>query len=154
MYQEVILDESRNPYHRVYAIEDPNKSHQFNPSCGDDLTLSVEIDTDTIRSVSFAGEGCAISISSASILAKLLEGKSVEDSLKLAQYFEELMNSRGNGIEEEKMDKLGDASIFTGTSKFPARIKCALLAWEAFKGALHNQNTGRDSIASGFSKHN
>jgi nitrogen fixation NifU-like protein len=148
MYQEVILSESKHPYNKVYEIEDPNKSHQFNPSCGDDITLSVQTTGDAIDQITFSGEGCSISISSASILAKMLEHKTVAEALKLADLFTKLMNSRGAGLGDDEMDELGDASVFVGTSKFPARIKCALLGWAAFRGALQNQG-----VASAFSSH-
>ncbi|GHT82108.1 iron-sulfur cluster assembly scaffold protein [Actinomycetota bacterium] len=148
MYQEVILEESRNPYHKLYEIEDPNRSHQFNPTCGDDITVAVTIDDDIVSGVNFAGEGCSISIASTSIMAQLVEGKTTEQVFELADLFTELMNSRGAGLDDDKLDKLGDASVFVGTSKFPARIKCALLGWVALKGALTNQG-----VSSAQNKH-
>lgn len=159
MYQEVILEESRDPSGRVYAIEDPHKSHQFNPSCGDDITVAVELDdaslgeNASITTIKWAGEGCSISIASASILTGLLTGSTVTHADSLIELFTKLMNSRGDGLSEEELDTLGDASVFTGTSKFPARIKCALLAWTALRGAMNNSLSGDIGTASGFSKH-
>jgi nitrogen fixation NifU-like protein len=140
MYQEVILEESKSPYHKVYHVDDPHCSHQYNPSCGDDITLTVSLDENkSIRNIQWSGEGCSISMSSASILAQLLEGLTVDEALEKYDFFSELMDSRGEGLPTEKLDQLGDASVFVGTSKFPARIKCAMLSWAAFKGSLSNQ---------------
>jgi nitrogen fixation NifU-like protein len=152
MYQEVILEESQNPYHKAFEIDDPNKSHQYNPSCGDDISMLVKLDGETIAEITWAGEGCSISQASASIMVALLEGKTTTQALHLVEVFKKLMNSRGEGISEEELDELGDASVFTGTSKFPARIKCALLGWAAFEGALNNVSAGQ-GVSSAHSSH-
>jgi nitrogen fixation NifU-like protein len=158
MYQEVILEESSEPYHKVYAIDDPNKSHQYNPSCGDDVTVSVTLSkfgssTDlVVENLKWSGEGCSISMASTSILAKLVEKKSVSRVRELIELFKELMNSRGKSIAEDKLDELEDASVFVGTSKFPARIKCALLGWVALEGALVN-TIGKHGVSSAHSSH-
>lgn len=152
MYQEVILEEAQNPYHKVFAIDDPAKSHQYNPSCGDDISMLVKLKGDVIQEITWAGEGCSISQGSASVMAALLEGKTTTEALRLVELFKKLMNSRGEGLSESELDELEDASAFTGTSKFPARIKCALLGWMAFEGALSNVSSGQ-GVSSAHSPH-
>ncbi|MDR0950888.1 MAG: SUF system NifU family Fe-S cluster assembly protein [Candidatus Ancillula sp.] len=147
MYQEVILEESAKPCGRVDAVDDEHASHQYNPTCGDDLTVAVKLRDDLpadsnlqiIEKVDWTGQGCSISTASASIMAQLMEDKTAEQAFTLVQNFKELMDSRGQGIDQDKMDQLGDASVFVGTSKFPARIKCALLSWVAFEDSLRQK---------------
>ncbi|MEO5878277.1 MAG: Fe-S cluster assembly sulfur transfer protein SufU [Streptosporangiaceae bacterium] len=137
MYQEIILDHYRNPLHK--GLREPYEAevHHVNPSCGDEITLRVHLDgsTDdaTVLDVSYDGQGCSISQASASVMADLVIGKSVKEALVVGEEFLALMQSRGAGEPDE--DVLEDAVAFAGVSKYPARIKCALLGWMAWKDA-------------------
>jgi nitrogen fixation NifU-like protein len=136
MYQSVILDEYRAARGKVAKVETAYSSHQYNSTCGDDITVGVEIEGDVISKIVWAGAGCSISLASASIAVDLFAGKSVDDAHELISVFKELMSSQGAGLDAVKSEKLGNAVAFTGTSKFPGRIKCALLSWLAILGAL------------------
>jgi len=137
MYQEIILDHYRNPLHK--GLREPYEAevHHVNPSCGDEITLRVHLDgtTDeaTVVDVSYDGQGCSISQASASVMADLVIGKSVKEAMVVGDEFLALMQSRGAGEPDE--DVLEDAVAFVGVSKYPARIKCALLGWMAWKDA-------------------
>jgi nitrogen fixation NifU-like protein len=133
MYQDIILDHYRNPHHK--GLRDPYDAevHHVNPTCGDEVTLRVLLKGDTIADVSYDSMGCSISQASASVLADLLIGKPVEEALRVNDAFLSLMQSRGHCEPDE--DVLEDAVAFEGVSKYPARIKCALLSWMAWKDA-------------------
>lgn len=120
------------------------ESHQFNPTCGDEVTMHVELAKNVdnssnalIKSIKWDGHGCSISQASLSIMVDLVEGKTVADALRLAALFHKLMESRGVGLKSEQdEDELEDAMVFQGVSKYPMRIKCALLAWEGLKDGI------------------
>lgn len=133
MYQEVILDHYRNPHHK--GLREPYEAevHHVNPTCGDEVTLRVHLDGDRIADVSYDAMGCSISQASASVMADLVIGRSVKEAMVVGDEFLALMQSRGQAEPDE--DVLEDAVAFTGVSKYPARIKCALLAWMAWKDA-------------------
>jgi len=145
MYQQVILDHAKRPHGRglVEAPDDhrSGESHQVNPTCGDEITLRVDIQGDgagaTVAGVSWEGQGCSISQASASVMTELVTGHDLADVARLDAVFHDLMASRGKGLDDEDaLDALGDASAFTGVSQYPARIKCALLGWAALKDSL------------------
>lgn len=133
MYQEIILDHYRNPHHR--GLRDPFDAevHHVNPTCGDEVTLRVKVADGVVADVSYESEGCSISQASASVMADLVIGKSVADALELEREFLALMQSRGTQEGDEEV--LEDAVAFAGVSKYPARVKCALLSWMAWKDA-------------------
>ncbi|MCL8024450.1 Fe-S cluster assembly sulfur transfer protein SufU [Nocardioides bruguierae] len=133
LYQEIILDHYKNPHHQ--GLRDPFEAevHHVNPTCGDELTLRVHLEDGAVADVSYDAVGCSISQASTSVLADLLIGKSVEEALAVHQTFLELMQSKGTIEPDEEV--LEDAIAFAGVSKFPARVKCALLAWMAWKDA-------------------
>jgi nitrogen fixation NifU-like protein len=133
MYQEIILDHYRNPHHK--GLRDPYDAevHHVNPTCGDEVTLRVRLDGDDVADVSYDSMGCSISQASASVMADLIIGRPVKDAMETGEEFLRLMKSRGQAEPDE--DVLEDAVAFTGVSKYPARIKCALLAWMAWKDA-------------------
>jgi len=133
MYQEIILDHYRHPHHRGLREPFDAEVHHVNPTCGDEVTLRVKIVDDTVEDVSYEGEGCSISQASASVMTDLVIGRSVEDAMALEREFLALMQSRGT-IEPDE-DVLEDAIAFAGVSKYPARVKCALLGWMAWKDA-------------------
>jgi nitrogen fixation protein NifU and related proteins len=133
MYQDIILDHYRNPHHK--GLRDPYDAevHHINPTCGDEITLRVALKGDTIEDVSYESLGCSISQASASVLSDLLIGKTVPEALAVQETFLDLMQSQGAAEPDE--DVLEDAVAFAGVSKYPARIKCALLSWMAWKDA-------------------
>ncbi|MDK9661138.1 Fe-S cluster assembly sulfur transfer protein SufU [Propionibacterium freudenreichii] len=134
MYQEIILDHYREKHHT--GLRDPYEAevHHVNPSCGDELTLRVDLDGDTIADVSYAGEGCSISQASTSVMTDLVIGHSVAHAMELFDEFRTMMESQGR-IEPNE-DHLEDGIAFAGVSEFPARVKCAMLSWSALRDAL------------------
>jgi nitrogen fixation NifU-like protein len=132
LYQEVILDHYKKPHHKGLPVGDI-QVHHVNPNCGDEITLSLSIIDGNISNLIWDGVGCSISQASASIMSDLVEGKSVESAGIALQEFTELMQSKGLKSGDE--DILEDAIALAGVSKFPARVKCALLSWMAFKDA-------------------
>lgn len=120
------------------------QSHQFNPTCGDEVTMRVELsrsanndETPIVSSIKWDGHGCSISQASLSMMVDLVEGKSVDEALQLDALFHKLMESRGEGLQsEEDEDALEDAMVLQGVSRYPMRIKCALLAWEGLKDSI------------------
>lgn len=139
MYQQVIMDHAREAHGKGLVTLDQTavgESHQVNTTCGDEVTLRVGLDGDTVSSVSWEGSGCSISQASVSVLAELLEGDSIAHAEETFQAFRELMQARGVALDDEREDLLGDATAFVGVGKYPARIKCALLGWMAFQDAL------------------
>ncbi|MFL6139338.1 MAG: Fe-S cluster assembly sulfur transfer protein SufU [Frankiaceae bacterium] len=133
MYQEIILDHYRNPQHKGLREPYDVEVHHVNPTCGDEITLRVRLDGATVADVSYDSEGCSISQASASVMSDLVIGKSVDDAAQVAEAFRELMQSRGQ--QEPDEDVLEDAVAFAGVSRYPARVKCALLSWMAWKDA-------------------
>ncbi|ADK28883.1 Fe-S cluster assembly sulfur transfer protein SufU [Corynebacterium pseudotuberculosis] len=135
MYQEVILDHHKNPMHA--GLREPYESevHHVNPSCGDEITLRVHLSEDglTVADVSYDAEGCSISQASTSVMAEEIVGKTVAEAMEKLEEFERMITSRGTVEGEE--DLIGDGIAFAGVSKYPARVKCALLGWKAFQAA-------------------
>ncbi len=133
LYQEIILDHYKNPHGR--GLREPYEAevHHVNPTCGDEITLRVHLDGDLVSDVSYAAAGCSISQASASVLNDLVIGRTVDDAMGLLDDFTELMQGRGQVEPDE--DRLEDGVAFAGVAKFPARIKCALLSWMAWKDA-------------------
>ena len=137
MYQDIILDHYRNPHGR--GLRDPFEAevHHVNPTCGDEVTLRVHLEGDTIADVSYEGMGCSISQASVSAMYDLVIGKDVTEALGTGEQFMRLMQSKGDAaVAEELEDELEDAVAFAGVSKYPARVKCALLGWMAMKSAV------------------
>ena len=133
LYQEIILDHYRNPHHA--GLRDPFEAevHHVNPTCGDEVTLRVHLEGDTVVDVSYDAEGCSISQASASVMADLVIGRPVAEALTTHAAFLELMQGKGQVDPDE--DVLEDGIAFAGVAKFPARVTCALLSWMAFKDA-------------------
>lgn len=138
MYQEVILDHYKHPHGRGLRDGDA-EVHHVNPTCGDEITLRVRLggsDGARIEDISYEGQGCSISQASASVLNELLVGKDFPEAQKIQETFLELMQSKGKTEPDEAMEEvLEDAVAFAGVSKYPARVKCALLSWMAWKDA-------------------
>ena len=133
LYQEVILDHYKHPLNKGLASAYGAQVHHVNPSCGDEITLNVTAKDGVITAITWDGVGCSISQASVSILTDLLIGKSITDAYKIYDEFVALMQSKGTITGNE--DLLEDAVALAGVSKYPARIKCALLGWMAFKDA-------------------
>lgn len=139
MYQEVILDHYRHPHHSGLREPFGAEVHHVNPTCGDELTLRLRLSEDlaTVEDVSYDAQGCSISQASTSMMADLLVGRRVEESLKVVDAFQAMISSRGQDEGDEEV--LDDAVALAGVSRYPARVKCALLGWMAFKDALGRQ---------------
>jgi nitrogen fixation NifU-like protein len=136
MYQDIILDHYRNPHGRGLREPFEAEVHHVNPTCGDEVTLRVHLDGDTIADVSYEGMGCSISQASVSAMYDLVIGKTVQQALDTGEDFTTLMRAKGDATVAEKLeDTLEDAIAFAGVSKYPARIKCALMSWMALKDA-------------------
>ena len=133
LYQEVILDHYKRPQNKKLAEIYDAQVHHVNPSCGDEIDLNITIRAGKIASITWDGVGCSISQASVSILTDLLIGKSLPEAYSIYDNFVALMQSKGAVVADEAI--LEDAIAFAGVSKYPARIKCALLGWMAFKDA-------------------
>jgi nitrogen fixation protein NifU and related proteins len=137
MYREIILDHYKRPQHRGLLAAFDAEVHHVNPTCGDEVTLRVRVSDGAIADLGWEGEGCSISQASTSVMSDLVVGKSIEDAVALQQKFLDLMQSRGEAeLTEADEDALDDAVAFEGVSKYPARVKCALLGWMAMKSAV------------------
>lgn len=134
LYQEIILDHYKNPHGK--GLREPYEAevHHVNPTCGDEVTLRLHLEGDVVADVSYDAAGCSISQASASVMHELLVGRPVDEALATEAAFSELVTSRGT-IEPDE-DVLEDAVAFAGVAQFPARVKCALLSWSAWKAAL------------------
>ncbi|MEI9907308.1 MAG: SUF system NifU family Fe-S cluster assembly protein [Actinomycetota bacterium] len=133
LYQEVILDHYKRPENKGLASKYDVQVHHNNPSCGDDITLNLKDDGAGHLAITWDGVGCAISMASASVMSDLLSDKSPEEAVHISNEFLALMQSKGSLAGDETI--LEDAVAFAGVSQYPARIKCALLAWMAYKDA-------------------
>lgn len=136
LYREVILDHSRKP--RNYgALEGANRTADgFNPLCGDRLRLFLRVADGVVEQAAFTGEGCAISTASASLLTETLPGREEANALELVEAFRRLASGEGEAGEAEPGGALGKLSVFSGVRDYPARVKCATLAWHTLRAAL------------------
>ncbi len=140
LYQEIILDHYKHPHHK--GLRDPFEAevHHVNPTCGDEVTLRVHLSEGVVEDVSYDALGCSISQASASVLTDLVIGKQVDEAMGIHEEFLTLM--QGKGTVEPDEETLEDGIAFAGVAKFPARVKCALLSWMAWKDAT-NQAMGQ-----------
>ncbi|MEV4124937.1 Fe-S cluster assembly sulfur transfer protein SufU [Nocardia sp. NPDC049707] len=135
MYQEVILDHYKHPHHRGLREPFGAEVHHVNPTCGDEVTLRVQLNGNgDVADVSYDGQGCSISQAATSILTDQVIGLPVQQALKVVDSYNQMISSRGT-IEGDE-DMIGDGIALSGVSKYPARVKCALLGWLAFKDAV------------------
>ncbi|MGL3806231.1 Fe-S cluster assembly sulfur transfer protein SufU [Paeniglutamicibacter sp. R2-26] len=143
LYQQIILEHSKARTGEGLIDFDSAGAHgesmQHNPVCGDQIRLRVQMDGSKLKAVSWEGDGCSISMASASVLADMAVGLDREEFMEILEEFRELMRSRGSREADEEI--LGDAAAFAGVSKFPARVKCAMLAWVAAEAALLEANS-------------
>jgi nitrogen fixation protein NifU and related proteins len=134
LYRQVIMDHYKNPRNRGVIEGDALTVDMNNPTCGDRIQLQLQVEDGKVKDAKFQGEGCSISMSSASMMTQAIKGKTIEEALEMSKHFSEMM--LGEELDSE-LD-LGDAEALSGVSQFPARIKCATLAWKAMeKGVNH-----------------
>lgn len=135
LYRRVIMDHYKNPRNRGVLEGNNLTINMNNPTCGDRIQLTMKVENGIVTDVKYEGEGCSISMSSASMMTQAIKGKKVEDALKLSKIFSNMMQSK----EYDDDIDLGDIEALQGVSKFPARIKCATLAWKAMEKGLSEQ---------------
>ncbi len=133
LYQEIILDHYKHPHHKGLREPFEAEVHHVNPTCGDEITLRVHLADGVVQDVSYDSVGCSISQASTSVMADLVIGKPIDEAMATHQAFLTLM--QGKGTVEPDEEVLEDGIAFAGVAKFPARVKCALLSWMAFKDA-------------------
>lgn len=136
LYRQVIMDHYKNPRNKG-VLEDGNHTIQMNnPTCGDRIQLTMKLEDGVVKDIKYEGEGCSISMSSASMMTQAIKGKTADEAIKLAKIFSDMM--QGKDVDTD-LD-LGDIEALQGVSKFPARIKCATLAWKALeKGIIESK---------------
>ena len=134
LYQEVILDHYKHPHHKGLDARHDVQVHHVNTSCGDDITLALSLQNGRVTGLTWDGVGCSISQASVSIMSDLLLNRNVPEAKKIYESFLTMMQSKGTDQGNEEL--LEDGVALSGVSKYPARIKCALLGWMAFKDAI------------------
>ncbi|CAM2971296.1 Fe-S cluster assembly sulfur transfer protein SufU [Paenibacillus sediminis] len=133
LYRRVIIDHYKNPRNKGAFEDDAVTVNLNNPTCGDRISLQLKVEDGVVQDARFMGEGCSISMSSASMMTEAIKGKSMEQALDLADKFSKLMQG-----EQVDFDEYEDLEALSGVNKFPARIKCATLAWNALKKGINN----------------
>lgn len=134
LYQEVILDHYKRPLNKSLKGNPTVQVHHVNTSCGDEITLNLHTDGTLVNEVSWDGVGCSISQASTSVVSDLIRGRTISEALTIIEAFQAMIQSKGTDSGDEEL--LGDGVAFAGVSKFPARVKCALLGWMAVKDAI------------------
>ena len=143
MYQQIILDHYKHPQHRALPDSFDAEVHHVNPTCGDEVTLRVTVRDGRVADLGWTGEGCSISQASTSVMSGLVVGKPIDEAIHLQEKFLALMQSRGQAeLTDADEDDLDDAVAFEGVSKYPGRVKCALLGWMAMKAAVADATNG------------
>ncbi|WP_102264222.1 Fe-S cluster assembly sulfur transfer protein SufU [Mesobacillus jeotgali] len=136
LYRQVIMDHYKNPRNKGVLEEGSLTVNMNNPTCGDRIQLTMKVEDGKVEDAKFEGEGCSISMSSASMMTQAVKGRPIEEALKLSTVFSDIM--QGKDYEEDDLD-LGDIEALQGVAKFPARIKCATLAWKAMEKGLKEE---------------
>lgn len=136
LYRSVIMDHYKNPRNKGALEENSVTIDMNNPTCGDRIHLTLKLNDGIVEDAKFDGEGCSISMSSASMMTQIVKGKKLDEALELAEIFSKMM--LGEDFDDEKYD-LGDVEALQGVAKFPARIKCATLAWKAMEKGVNNE---------------
>ena len=138
LYQEVVFDHNRNP-RNFRVMEDANRKIEgFNPLCGDRITLYIKVIDGKIEDVSFQGAGCAISTASASLMTEIVQGKTEQETEQLFELFHRI--TTGKNGDETNLEDLGKLAVLAGVRAYPARVKCATLAWHSLQSALKNDD--------------
>ena len=136
LYQQVIIDHNRCPRNCGKLGHPDCQANGFNPLCGDELTVYIQLDGDHISAIRFEGKGCAISTASASLMTEALQGKTITQAKELFNRFHACLTESAPG----ELENLGKLAVLTGVREFPVRIKCATLAWHTLKAALNHEN--------------
>jgi nitrogen fixation NifU-like protein len=136
LYQQIILDHNKNPRNYRELPNATRKVDGYNPLCGDHYTVFLELDGETIKDIGFTGSGCAISKASASVMSTTVKGKTREEAERYFDTFHRLVTGDSTGLSTEELGRL---AAFSGVSEFPARVKCASLAWHTLRTALENE---------------
>ncbi|WP_431027696.1 Fe-S cluster assembly sulfur transfer protein SufU [Lysinibacillus sp. LZ02] len=137
LYRSVIMDHYKNPRNKGSLEDNSVTIDMNNPTCGDRIHLTLQVENGLVQDAKFDGEGCSISMSSASMMTQIIKGKKIEEALELADIFSKMM--LGEEFDVDKYD-LGDVEALQGVAKFPARIKCATLAWKAMEKGVKEEN--------------
>lgn len=137
LYQEIILEHSKAPRNYRKPADANQEAEGYNPLCGDRCTVYINMDGNAIRDIAFQGSGCAISRASASMMTQILKGKTKAEASELFEQFHKLVTGEKESVE--KASELGKLAVFSGVSKFPARVKCATLAWHTLQSALQGK---------------
>ncbi len=137
LYQQVILDHNKSPHNYGHLPSCNRTADGMNPLCGDHITVELELNGDIIKDVHFTGSGCAISKSSASIMTTIVKGKTMEEADRMFEQFHHLVTDDTIDVSDEGLGKM---AVFAGVKEFPARVKCASLAWHTLHAALHGEN--------------
>ena len=137
LYQQVILDHNKKPRNFRKPETTNHSAEGYNPLCGDQLTIYLNLEDDTVKEVGFEGSGCAISKAAASMMTQAVKGKSKEEAENLFQEFHSMVMGELN--EETEENSLGNLKIFAGVREFPVRVKCATLPWHTLHAALHKE---------------
>ena len=137
LYQQVILDHNKKPrnFRKLEAAN--HKAEGYNPLCGDQLTVYLQLENDTVKDISFEGSGCAISKAAASMMTQAVKGKTKQEAERLFSEFHKMVTSELD--EKGTPNQLGNLEIFSGVREFPVRVKCATLAWHTMQAAMNNQ---------------
>lgn len=138
LYQDVILDHNKSPRNQRRIEVADRKAVGYNPLCGDHVSVTIKLDGDVVSDVAFEGSGCAISTASASLMTESLKGKTLEEAKHLFERFHGLVTGETEQLEEA--EGMGKLAVFSGVCNYPARVKCATLAWHTLKAALENDD--------------
>jgi len=139
LYQELILDHNKRPRNRRPLPNADREAKGYNPLCGDRVTIFVSLEGDRVKEVTFEGSGCAISTASASLMTESLKGKTLDEAKAIFRRFHRLVT--GESVETEEGPGLGKLEVFSGVCQYPARVKCATLAWHTLNAALEDRHT-------------
>ena len=140
LYQSIILDHNRSPRNFREMPDADHSARGYNPLCGDQLVLWIRLDEDRIADVSFLGSGCAISKASASLMTAMVKGRTTAEADALFERFHELVTGKSDASTSTDSTALGKLAAFSGVSRFPARVKCASLAWHTLRSALREEH--------------
>ena len=136
LYQEIIMDHRRSPRNEGLPAEHDHLADGFNPFCGDKVSVALKVEDDVIVDIGFEGEGCAISMASASLMTDSVKGRPVAEAVGMFDAFRDLLTNTGDGASA---DDLGDLEALAGVKAYPTRIKCAILSWHTFKAAIDKE---------------
>lgn len=137
LYQQVILDHNKSP-RNFRVIDSPSHSSEgYNPLCGDKINLYLTIEDEIVKDISFQGSGCAISKASASLMSSIIKGKTIEETKNIFEKFQEMIT--GKLDENSNIESLGKLTVLNGVKEFPARVKCAGLAWHTLINAINKK---------------